>query len=230
MSKTKSAREDELADIKKSLNFMSSELTNISEQQKVIVDLMKEVKELKIQNEEKNKRIITLENRLADLEQYTRINDIIISGLEIKPRTYARAAAPEGEPTEPDLESVEQQALRFLNSKGISVSNEDIEACHILPRKDKQKPATVIMRFVNRKKKSALLRQGRKLKGSNVYINEHLTKKNADIARVARLLRKQNKIQSTWTSNCRIYIKLRGTPEEAKTVWIRELQDLDTFS
>ncbi|CAL9708920.1 unnamed protein product [Knipowitschia caucasica] len=88
----------EVADVKKSLNFMSSKLTNISDQQKTIVDLMKEVKELKIQNEEKDKRIFALENRLADLEQYTRIIDIIVTGLEIKPPTYARAVASEGEP------------------------------------------------------------------------------------------------------------------------------------
>lgn len=33
--------------------------------------------------------------------------------------------------------------------------------------------------------KRDILKQGKKLKGSDVYINEHLTKKNADIARVA---------------------------------------------
>ncbi|KAK7938543.1 hypothetical protein WMY93_001869 [Mugilogobius chulae] len=61
----------------------------------------------------------------TDLEQYTRMNDI-----DTKARTYARAVArEEGEPKEPDLESVEQQVVKFLNNKGISVANEDIEAC-----------------------------------------------------------------------------------------------------
>ena len=46
------------------------------------------------------------------------------------------------------------------------------------------------MRFINRKHKSALLKQGRKLKETNVFINEHFTKLNSDIARKARILKK----------------------------------------
>lgn len=77
--------------------------------------------------------------------------------------------------------------------------------------------------------KNDLLRQTKKLKGTEVYVNEHLTKKNADIARQARALRKQKKIQATWTRNCKVFIKLNGSPEEAKTMMIRELSDLERF-
>lgn len=85
------------------------------------------------------------------------------------------------------------------------------------------------MRFTNRKKKIALLKQGRKLKGTNVFINEHLTKKNADIARIARQLRKQGNIQQTWVTNCKIFIKLNGTPEEAKVLVVKRIEDLDKY-
>ena len=83
------------------------------------------------------------------------------------------------------------------------------------------------MRFVNRKHKTALLKQGRKLKGTNVFINEHLTKRNADIARKARFMKKQGKIQHTWTSNCKVFIKLNGTPEQAKVMVIRNIEEMD---
>lgn len=49
---------------------------------------------------------------------------------------------------------------------------------------------------MNKKKtKITLIRKGRKLNGSDIYVNEHLTKKikNADISRKARFLRKQKK-------------------------------------
>lgn len=36
--------------------------------------------------------------------------------------------------------------------------------------------SVLIIRFANRKNKNALLKQGNKLKGTNVYVNEHLTK------------------------------------------------------
>ncbi|KAM3843136.1 ranBP-type and C3HC4-type zinc finger-containing protein 1-like [Diretmus argenteus] len=62
------------------------------------------------------------------------------------------------------------------------------------------------------------IKAGKKLKGTAVYLNEHLTKKNADIAREARNLKKQNKIQATWTRNCKVMIRLNGSPEEAKVI------------
>ncbi|KAJ8404636.1 hypothetical protein AAFF_G00334990 [Aldrovandia affinis] len=51
--------------------------------------------QMRADNFEKDKKIAILENRVADLEQYTRINDVIITGLSIKPRSYARAVTPE---------------------------------------------------------------------------------------------------------------------------------------
>lgn len=137
--------------------------------------------------------------------------------------------ASEGEPTDTDRESVEQQVILFMNNKGITINTQDIEVCHPLPRKDKQQPKATLLRFVNRKQKNKVLKQGRKLKGTNVYINEHLTKKNSDIARKACFLKKQNKIQATWSSNCKIYIKLNGSPEKAKILCIKDENELDKY-
>ncbi|KAM3618395.1 uncharacterized protein V6R79_019930 [Siganus canaliculatus] len=229
--KNNAALDEEIEEIKKSLNYLSGEISTISKQQKLILDLMDEIKELKKQCAEKDKMVAILECRVADLEQYSRKNYIVVSGLQNKPRSYARAVtrAYSGEPTKPDLDSIEQQVTAFFNSKGISVNNNDIEACHPLPQRNKVDKPAVIIRFTNRKHKIALLRQGRKLKGSDVYVNEHLTKKNAEIAWKARFLRKQGKIQSTWTANCKVCIKLNGSPEEAKVLVIRDMGELDKY-
>ena len=63
---------------------------------------------------------------------------------------------------------------------------------------------------------------GRKLKGTGIYVNEHLTKRNADLARAARELRKAGKIQSTWTRDCKVFIK-NG---EGKIILVRSSADL----
>lgn len=218
-------------DIKKSLEFMTEEISTVKLQQKAILDLVEEVKALRIQNAEKDRRLAYLENRMADLEQYTRMNDVIITGLRIKPRSYARAVTADnvGGPGEEDVNSTEHQVVTFLRSKGVEVDYNNIEACHPLPRKnDSDKPA-IIVRFANRKHKTALLKQGKKLKGSDVFMNEHLIKRNADIARKARYLRKQGKIQNTWTTNCKVFIKLNGTPEQAKVLVIRNMEELDKY-
>ena len=57
----------------------------MSKQQKMIMELVAEVKTLRIQNAEKDKRLDFLESRVQALEQYSRINDVIVSGLHIKP-------------------------------------------------------------------------------------------------------------------------------------------------
>ena len=74
-----------------------------------------------------------------------------------------------------------------------------------------------------------MLKQGKKLRGTNVYLNDHLTKKNADIARQARIMRKQGLLQSTWTYNCKVFIKLNGTPEEAKILSIKDITELEKY-
>ncbi|XP_068174441.1 centrosomal protein of 89 kDa isoform X2 [Antennarius striatus] len=132
---------------------------------------------------------------------------------------YARAvAADSGEPSEQETPSVEQQVASYLQSRGIELDREHIEACHPLPVRN-ERPSALIIRFTNREKKMALLKQGRKLKGTNVFINEHLTKKNADIARIARQLKKQGKIQQTWVTNCKIFIKLNNNRRQQKYWW-----------
>ncbi|KAK1884290.1 Kinesin-related protein 11 [Dissostichus eleginoides] len=109
---------DEVEEIKKSLDFLSAEIKTVAAQQNKIMELMGERQSLKIQNIEKDKKITFLENRVADLEQYTRMNDLIISGLKTRHRSYARAAAASedtaagrggADAPEVDRESLEQQ-------------------------------------------------------------------------------------------------------------------------
>ncbi|KAF7652247.1 hypothetical protein LDENG_00099440, partial [Lucifuga dentata] len=97
------------------------------------------------------------------------------------------------------------------------------------PRKNGKTKPDIVIRLISRKQKTDLITQGKKLKGTNVYLNEHLTRKNAEIAREARILKKQTKIQATWTWNCRVWIRLNGIPEQAKAIVINDLKDLDQY-
>lgn len=101
-----------------------------------------------------------------------------------------------------------------------------MEACQPLPKRNASDKLAVIMRDIGRKHKTTLLRQGRKLKGINVFINKHLTKHNVNIARAACYLRK---IQNTWTSNCKVVIKLNRTPKETKMLVVGNITVLDKY-
>ena len=227
-----STMEEDMEEVKKTLNYLTGEMSTILKQQATLLALMNEVRQLKSDLKERDKTINTLEKRVDELEQYTRMEDVIISGLTTRHRSYARAvSAPKegGDPPTEEQGSLETEIINFFGEKNIHIKSESIAACHPLPRKDGAIPA-IIVRFVNRKHKTELLKQAKKLKGTNVYINEHLTKKNGEIAREARKLLKQKKILATWVRNCKILIRLKGeTPEESKVVTVRELPDLDQY-
>lgn len=136
----------ELEEMKISLNFMSKDIFTLTQQQAKIVTLVDEVKNLKILLSEKDEVINGLERRIDDLEQYMRVDEVIINGLETKHRSYARVAAAgtgramdgENAPVE-ELQTLEQQVETFLAKKDITIDMKDISACHLLP--SKQKPA-----------------------------------------------------------------------------------------
>lgn len=117
----------EVEEIRKSLNFLSGE---VRQQQKMILALLGVVKALRAQNAEKDKKIAILEKHGDNLGEYRWMNDIIVSGLETKPKTCARAAALAcgEELDEEDLFSVEHEVIAFLKSKGIETDGRNIKA------------------------------------------------------------------------------------------------------
>ena len=140
-SRSKTTTDDEMEEIRKSLDFMSAELSNVTKQLGQITELVSEVKQLKNIIKERDKTIELLEKRVDDLEQYSRIDDVIITGLDVKPRSYARAVAGGGHVSEDakieDQLTLEMQVLQFLESKEIFADANTISACHTLPRKGK---------------------------------------------------------------------------------------------
>lgn len=231
--KTEPRIESDMEEIRKSLSHMSVELVKVTKQLTKLTQVVEEVKQLKDMISAKDKKINELERWLDNTEQHMRMEDVIITGLTIKPRSYAKAVTSGSNVSEDaekaDLQILEGQVLKFLTEKDIHVDPKTISACYTLPRKDKTRPA-IVMRFVNRKNKTEMLSQGKKLRGTAVYLNEHLTQKMANIAREARSLWKIGKNTATWTRNCKVFIQLNGSnPEQAKVVMLRDLIDLEQF-
>lgn len=220
---------DNMDEIRRSLSFMSAEIAKLASQHSHLVGLIEEVGLLRKMVEERDKKIVELEKKFNDLEQYTRRDDVLISGLKTQHRSYAQATANEVTTDDAPLEqllSLEQQVVNFLQSKNFDVQTEDISICHTLPVKSVKFKSPIVIRFISRKMRNNVLMQAKKLKGTGVYINEHLTKKNGDIAREARLLRKQKGILATWTRNGNVWIKVE---EKSPAKMIREIHELDEF-
>ena len=92
--------------------------------------------------------------------------------------------------------------------------------------KSKGSNSVILLKCSNRKARLHVMKNARKLKGSDVYINEHLTKRNSDLAYKAR---KKGLITSTWTHNCVVMIKTKGaTPDDCKYITINDEKDFYT--
>jgi hypothetical protein len=230
--KIDSASQDDIAAIKDTVSrlehrFSAFEEFMIEESTKTTI-LLRKIEEMERISREKDIKIKQLEDRVDDLEQYSRREDIIISGL--KPDISFKEIVT----GEPDSETeytktivedrVEQQIIKFMKENDIPLEEEEISACHTLGKKRDDGTQNIIVRFVNRKTKTRILSKGANLKGTNVYVNEHLTKKNADLAKAARKLKKDGKIHKTWTRDCKVFIKetMRG-----KSKLVRTSADLD---
>ena len=139
-------------------------------------------------------RMVTIEERCDDLEQYSRRNTVRIRGIP--------------EALNEDTDGlVKDLAARKLD---VPLADHDVVRSHRVGRKDddRQTPRDVIVRFTTHNAKVAIMRGARKLKGTRVFINEDLTKTRSTIAWEARNLKRENKLIDTWTRDGTVFVKL----------------------
>ena len=101
-------------------------------------------------------RVTELEKQQAKMEQYSRRNDVEISGIS----------------NEVSDENLEKKVIDICKESGIDLNPYDIEACHRLPsgRVNTSNSKRVIVKFVNRKHSEAMLRLKKSINSrSNVY-------------------------------------------------------------
>ena len=226
---------DDLSAIKDQLAAFTSNFAKLTQ---TISDLNLKVVSLQKENSEKDVQIRDLDDRVNYLEQLARNDELIITGLTIRPKTYAAAAAaadvntPEGntaadenatEPTEPDV-TFTDHVVNFLTDHDIPVVKSDITACFTLNKKVASgKPRPIMLKLCNNNVKVNIQRHAKNLKDTDVFINENLTARNGLLAMEARKLKKQGRIEATWSRNGVIFVKRRKSD---KAVVVKSLDDL----
>ena len=134
-------------------------------------------------------RVVSLEERCDELEQYSRRNTVRV-------RRLADAANEETDGLVKDL------AVRKLD---VEIENSDVVRSHRVGKRaeDRSTPHDIIVRFTTHNMKTFVIRIARKLKETNLFINEDMTKSGATIAWEARTLKRERKILATWTRDVR---------------------------
>ena len=141
-------------------------------------------------------KIDILEDKVDALEQMSRQNSVRINGV----------------PESGQREDMEKIVVKMAKEKlGNNITEADIVVAHRLGKPQADKPRVIIARFVNHETKTALLKNGKKLKNTPMSINEDLTKVRSKLAFEARVLQRNGKIQQTWTRDGTIYIKINDS-------------------
>ena len=161
--------------------------------------LMKKVNSLQEQNQDLFDRIYHAEKHINGLSQYTRRENIEISGI----------------PDDISQNELESRVIGILATIDVDVESYNIAACHRLKKLRHQTSANVIVRFTNRKHAVEALKNKKKLMnnpiaaayGTQLYISENLCPLHRQMYDYALSLKKKKVIHSLWTHNGNICLK-----------------------
>ena len=151
--------------------------------------------------------------RLNQLEQYTRRNSLRIHGLP-----------------ESAQESTDALVCKLAEEKlGIKVTPDEIDRSHRVSSPSsntQQKPRQIIVKFCSYRTRSSLMKARSKLKGTNIYLNEDLTKENQALYYAAR---HNSKVKQSWTIDGRIFVEIINSAGGVTKKLITCVQDLESL-
>ena len=161
-------------------------------------------------------RIISLERRCAESEQYSRRECLEFSGI----------------PQNVKHEDLENKVRHILSKIDVVIPPENIEACHRIGKK-----GTTIVKFSRRKDVSAIFSSKNKLKQANpnalgipndtkIYINESLCPENRKLWYYCKRLWNKKMIASFFTSNGKVKIKVNNLGNVTNISHITDLEEL----
>ena len=135
--------------------------------------------------------VFNLDCRLIENEQYSRRENLIISGI----------------PENVSQDALEPKVLQILETIGLSITSHEIAACHRLKKHKSSFPAHTIVRFTNRKavefcltNRERLIRNKQKLK-MNLRFYENLCESNETTIRYCGKLKQSGKIHNFFLRN-----------------------------
>lgn len=171
------------------------------------------------ENERLKKKICILEERLDEMEQYSRSNMVEIHGV----------------PTE-DNEDILNVVKKVGVALDMNIENSMVDICHRLGKKNDSKgPPGIVVKFVRRMDKEELLRRRRVKRNLStrhmglssdvpVYINESLSPARRRLYALARQEKRQRGYKYLWLRGGRILMRKE---ESARVVQISSQADLE---
>lgn len=199
----------EMADIKKSLEAMSDNYD-------VILKEVKELREFKEKHINIGDQMRMLENKIHEMEQYSRNRNVEVKGVE-----------------ELGRENLKEIAVSIASKCGVNMRQEDIEVAHRVDNRTGKEPRDIIIQFKTREVRDTLI-QAKKTKINNtditagkldkpIYVNEHLSAYYKRLFWETRSKCIERKYRYVWVKNGKI---LARKSENEHVIRIQSDEDL----
>ena len=192
--------DSDISDIKQSLDHLCKTFddmkatTTKNEQQ--LAELMKLLKQKYDKIIQLTTRIDNPESTVSSLEQNSKRKNIIATGLNIHSFAHCAQTQPTSSSDSPADQTIDESAtmkinfIAFAHDKlHVDIPEIEITAIHNLPkRKDGTTPISI--QFLSSDKRTEIMRKRKTLKGTNIFLNDHLSRLNNALFHRARTLRK----------------------------------------
>lgn len=200
-------------DTKKDMEGIRKDFEGIKEKQTILEKYSEETKEslreLQSRNDELNRKV-------NDLEQYSRMENLVISGI---PRE--------------ENENVRQTIVKLVKKLNVNLENNEISTCH---RLSNQGMAGIVARINNRDKKMEMIRKSREKKlnakdmgweeDQNIYVSNQLTGFTMGILKAAKKLRSENKLEFVWEKEGKVYVRKNETSPAIRITDCEQLEEI----
>lgn len=218
---------DKLNTVQDTLNAVIEDVRGLKVQYqelKTVSDnTVQDVSKLQRDNSELHSTIRALRSEVSELQQHTRKNNVLVSGIPVTARE--------------DLFYILSTIARCLQ---LDFHPSQVSAVHRLPPpRDNNRPPSIVVCFVSRAVRTMWVsarRTRRSLEakeicstfpGDQVYINEHLTTETREVFNAARKLVKAKMLETVWTSDCRVLAKKSPTGAPFRITSLRQISEIE---
>ena len=212
-------RQDEL-DLKvcSQENVISDLNGKVSKAESKIDQLKLKIDQMEKSLKEKSNELQELAEAYDDLEQYGRRMSLRVYGIK------------ESASVNDDREDTDKAVLDLCNDKlGANLTLNDIQRSHQTGPKGTN--SAIIFRFLSYRTRALVWRSRFRLKGTNIFLSEDLTKRRNKLAYKACQLKRDKIIADTYTTDGKVMIKpLRGPNDPMpKPVEVIRMADLEKY-
>lgn len=221
----------QISGVNSNINDVKTEITAVNEtvaSLKLSLDtlkteydgLKKKCEDLSQENEELKNDLYDLRGEFADMQQYSRRDNIEIVGVPYKQRE--------------NLHDIAAKIASFYNIS--SYRSSDISIIHRLQDSKRTGKPNIVMKFVRREAKEKWITTARMSKTQltaadlnegwtmdHIYMNDHLTYYNKGLLSQLRGMLREKKIARVWTRDCRLLVRVK---EDSPTRQVRTTEDV----